>query len=120
MALSLQRATSISNSPAVDNSSLVVPPFMSIKELGRAVTTDHAPAPLDLSREPSCALVGTFEKFNDSGDGFLRVDEFVRHVMALPGFSEIRHGGRPLDEETLRSITEAVASDTGTINLLQF
>jgi len=82
-----------------------------------------APAPVQLAREQSSALVKTFEKFNDSGDGLLQVDEFVKHVIALPGFENIHHNGKPLDEETLREIASTIALEScgdSTINLLQF
>jgi len=67
-------------------------------------------------------LVDAFHRFDDAGDGFLRVEEFVRHVRELPGFDDIRHEGKPLDEETLRSIAQAIACDENeqTINLLEF
>mmetsp|Transcript_70992 Transcript_70992/g.140986 ORF Transcript_70992/g.140986 Transcript_70992/m.140986 type:complete len:983 (+) Transcript_70992:81-3029(+) len=79
-----------------------------------------------LSRRPSLQsskLVKAFQSFNDAGDGFLQVEEFVRHVMELDGFQDVRHDGKALDEDGLRGIAEAIAADhtnDGRINLLQF
>jgi len=87
-----------------------------------------APSPKAAPKTQS-SLLATFQQFNDLGDGFLRVDEFVSHVMKLPGYQDIRHDGKPLSEETLRAIAEAIAlhfdedgvsCGDGTINLLQF
>lgn len=87
--------------------------------------TSAAPSPgHTLTRERSTTLATTFQRFNDSGTGFLEVDEFVKHVMALPQFGDVRHDGKPLDEESLRTIAEAIAAShvdsNGSINLLQF
>jgi len=68
-------------------------------------------------------LTDDFVQFDDSADGFLQVDEFVHHVRTLPGFSDVRHDGRPLDDEKLLTIARAIAdsySNDGTINLLEF
>eukprot|EP00927_Polykrikos_kofoidii_P086506 TRINITY_DN9717_c0_g2_i1.p1 TRINITY_DN9717_c0_g2~~TRINITY_DN9717_c0_g2_i1.p1 ORF type:complete len:862 (+),score=175.07 TRINITY_DN9717_c0_g2_i1:276-2588(+) len=107
------------DSPAPLSSTVPLPPP---PPLNRA-STDEVQPPLLMRREVSSALVRTFEAFNDAGDGFLQVDEFVRHVMALPGFGDIRHDGRPLDAATLREVALDIASEhsaNGTINLLQF
>jgi len=71
----------------------------------------------------SSKLVKAFQAFNDAGDGFLQVEEFVRHVMELDGFQDLRYDGKALDEDGLRGIAEAIAADhtnDGRINLLQF
>lgn len=116
----LQRWVSVPASQHNPASSLAPPPI----ELGRS-TSGSAAVPMPLSdRGHQSALVEAFQAFDDSGDGFLQVDEFVRHIVALPGFGDVRHDGRPLDEDGLGSIAEAIAatqsSGGGTINLLQF
>jgi len=95
---------------------MLPPPPMPPLERGK---TD-APMPLELTREQSLGLVQTFEGFNDSGLGLLHVEEFVQHILALPGISSVRHEGKPLDETALRSIAQSLADADGTINLLQF
>jgi len=102
-------------------------PLPPLNSLDRAKTeAPHLARTERFERRPSLQsskLVGAFQAFDDVGDGFLRVDEFVRHVMELDGFEDVRHDGKALDEEGLRSIADAIAADhtnDGRINLLQF
>merc|ERR1719492_400491 len=103
------------------------PPKLPLNSLDRAKT--EAPkmsSTLLMNAQPSSQaskLVKAFQAFNDAGDGFLQVEEFVRHVMELEGFQDVRHNGQALDEDGLRGIAEAIAADhsnDGRINLLQF
>lgn len=126
--LFLGRAASAAPAPAaaplassVSGVLAVPPPPLTLARAVSAVPT--APAPL--GREPSSVLLKAFELFDDSGDGLLQIDEFVRHLQALPGIGEVRHEGRPLDEAALRELAMAIAdgcpgASDGTINLLQF
>jgi len=66
------------------------------------------------------SLVDTFLQFNGSKKGFLEVRDFVRHVMELPGFGDVRQEGRPLSEECVKSIAQMIAEGDDAINLLQF
>ena len=63
-----------------------------------------------LLRDQSIGLVQTFERFDESGRGFVEVDEFVQHILDLPGIADVRHEGTPLDETSLRGIARRVAS----------
>eukprot|EP00927_Polykrikos_kofoidii_P055368 TRINITY_DN49638_c0_g1_i1.p1 TRINITY_DN49638_c0_g1~~TRINITY_DN49638_c0_g1_i1.p1 ORF type:complete len:918 (+),score=148.81 TRINITY_DN49638_c0_g1_i1:121-2874(+) len=69
------------------------------------------------------SLVQCFRSMDDSNDGFLQIEEFVRHIKMLPGFENIRHYGQPLDEASLQTVAEVIAgsfSQDGLINLLEF
>lgn len=77
------------------------------------------------STEDEVTLSQTFKTFDDSNDGFLQVEEFVHHIKQLPGFDELRHDGKPLDDDNLKELADAIASaggqsDDGQINLLEF
>lgn len=70
-------------------------------------------------------LSQTFRAFDDSNDGFLQLSEFVRHIKELPGFEDLRHDGKPLDDKSLLAVAECIASGggqshDGMINLLEF
>jgi len=66
-------------------------------------------------------MVLLFRGLDISGDGMLQVEEFVHGLEQLPGITDLKVQGKPLDKEMLMAIARAIdASNNGTINYLEF
>eukprot|EP00927_Polykrikos_kofoidii_P016517 TRINITY_DN17479_c0_g1_i1.p1 TRINITY_DN17479_c0_g1~~TRINITY_DN17479_c0_g1_i1.p1 ORF type:complete len:1132 (-),score=206.66 TRINITY_DN17479_c0_g1_i1:50-3445(-) len=69
-------------------------------------------------------LQDIFTNFDDSGDGLLQTNEFVNHLLAVPGIEKCKYNGEAVGREALAQLGEALdmmsGTKTGRVNFVGF
>eukprot|EP00747_Dinoflagellata_sp_TGD_P065852 gnl/TRDRNA2_/TRDRNA2_154538_c0_seq3.p1 gnl/TRDRNA2_/TRDRNA2_154538_c0~~gnl/TRDRNA2_/TRDRNA2_154538_c0_seq3.p1 ORF type:complete len:1082 (-),score=204.38 gnl/TRDRNA2_/TRDRNA2_154538_c0_seq3:253-3081(-) len=76
------------------------------------------------STDMGILLERSFNSCDHDGNGYLEIHEFVHHLKNLPGIDKVQLEGKPIGEEQLLSLAQALESlsgaTTGRINFMEF